>query len=181
MKVGFGTIIKNALVLFAITLVAGLALGFVYQMTKEPIAAQEREAQRLANQAVFPAAADFSDELPLDEGVAAQLAGDATYGKVSIISAKKALDAAGQGIGYCVQVSNKGYGDKIVFTVGISNEGQIGGISIVSINETPGLGMNANKVLVPQFTDKPAGVFAVTKSAASSSSEIEAISGATPG
>ena len=33
-------IVKDALILFAITLVAGVLLGFVYDITKDPIAAQ---------------------------------------------------------------------------------------------------------------------------------------------
>ena len=32
-------IVKDALILFAITLVAGVLLGFVYDITKDPIAA----------------------------------------------------------------------------------------------------------------------------------------------
>ena len=35
-------IIKNALILMAITLTAGLALGAVHEITKEPIEAQEK-------------------------------------------------------------------------------------------------------------------------------------------
>ena len=37
-------IIKNALILMAITLVAGLLLGTVYGITKEPIAQAEAKA-----------------------------------------------------------------------------------------------------------------------------------------
>ena len=33
-------IVKNALILMAITLVAGIGLGFVYEVTKAPIAGQ---------------------------------------------------------------------------------------------------------------------------------------------
>ena len=36
-------IIKNALILMAITLTAGLALGAVHEITKEPIEAQEKK------------------------------------------------------------------------------------------------------------------------------------------
>lgn len=36
-------IVKNALILMAITLVAGIGLGFVYEVTKAPIAGQERD------------------------------------------------------------------------------------------------------------------------------------------
>ena len=39
------SMIKNALILFAITLVAGVLLGLVYQVTKEPIAYQAKLAQ----------------------------------------------------------------------------------------------------------------------------------------
>ncbi|WP_026657895.1 RnfABCDGE type electron transport complex subunit G [Butyrivibrio sp. AC2005] len=172
------TMLKNALILFIITLVAGVSLGFVYQVTKEPIAYQEELAQIKANQAVFPDAADFED-VDIDESVKASVLSGADYSKIDILSAKKAVDGSGNGLGYVIQVSSGGYGDKIVFTVGISNESKVNGISLISINETPGLGMNAEKVLVPQFAGKPAGQFSVTKNAASSDSEIEAISGAT--
>ena len=168
------TMLKNALILFVITLVAGVSLGFVYQITKDPIAYQEELAQIKANQAVFPDAANFED-VELDEATAASVTG----GSIEINSVKKAVDGSGNGIGYVVQVTSGGYGDKIVFTVGITNESQVNGISLISINETPGLGMNAEKVLVPQFAGKPATEFTVTKNAASSDSEIAAISGAT--
>lgn len=172
------TMFKNALVLFVITLVAGVSLGFVYQVTKEPIAYQEELAQIKANQAVFPDAANFED-VEIDESKAASILSGADYGKISITSVKKAVDGSGNGLGYVVQVSSGGYGDKIVFTVGITNDSQVNGISLISINETPGLGMNAEKIIVPQFNGKPAAKFSVTKNAAANDSEIEAISGAT--
>ncbi len=172
------TLIKNALVLFVITLVAGVSLGFVYQVTKEPIAYQAELAQIKANQAVFPDAANFED-VALDDATVTQILSNADYNKIKINSAKKAVDGSGTGLGYVIQVTSGGYGDNIVFTVGITNEGTVNGISLISINETPGLGMNAEKVLVPQFAGKPATQFAVTKNAAASDSEISAISGAT--
>ncbi len=172
------TMLKNALILFIITLVAGVSLGFVYQVTKDPIAYQEELAQIKANQAVFPDAANFED-VQLDEATAASVLSGADYSKIEINSVKKAVDASGTGLGYVVQVTSGGYGDKIVFTVGITNESQVNGISLISINETPGLGMNAEKVLVPQFAGKPAAEFIVTKNAATADSEISAISGAT--
>ena len=171
------TMIKNALILFVITLVAGVLLGFVYQITKEPIAYQNQLAETKANQEVFTDAASF-EEVELDE--AAAVTATAEYSKISIVSAKKALDASGNTLGYVLQISSVGYGDEIVFTMGITNDGVLNGISIISINETPGLGMNAEKVLVPQFVAKTIlGNFEVTKTTATSDSQIEAISGAT--
>ena len=46
-------IIKDTAVIFGITLVAGLGLGFVYELTKEPIATQEAQAQADACNEVF--------------------------------------------------------------------------------------------------------------------------------
>lgn len=170
------TMIKNASILFVITLVAGVLLGFVYQVTKEPIAYQNQLAETKANQEVFSEAQDF-EEIELDESA---LAAAGATGSIEIVSVKKALDAAGGTLGYVIQVSSSGYGDDIVFTMGITNDGVLNGISIISINETPGLGMNAEKVLVPQFSSKTIfGNFEVTKNTATADSQIEAISGAT--
>ena len=174
----FKTLIKNALVLFVITLVAGVLLGFVYQVTKEPIAYQDQLAQIKANQSVFPDAASFED-VALDNAAADAIHAKEGNLKIWVDDVKKAVGASGEELGYVVRIISGGYGDDIIFTVGISNDGVVNGISIISINETPGLGMNAEKVLVPQFADKPAETFTVTKTEASSESEIEAISGAT--
>ena len=45
--------LKEAGILFAITLIAGLLLGFVYELTKEPIRQQEEKAVQEACQTVF--------------------------------------------------------------------------------------------------------------------------------
>ena len=41
-------ILKNTMILTAITLIAGVALGFVYEITKEPIANAQLEAKQEA-------------------------------------------------------------------------------------------------------------------------------------
>ena len=46
-------IIRNTLILTIITVVAGLGLGLVYEVTKEPIARTEEQAKKEAWQAVF--------------------------------------------------------------------------------------------------------------------------------
>ena len=63
--------------------------------------------------------------------------------------------------------------------VGIRLDGTVNDISILSISETPGLGMKAGDVLVPQFHNKNVKSFAYTKTGSTSDSEIDAISGAT--
>lgn len=172
------SMIKNALILFAITLVAGVLLGIVYQVTKEPIAYQDKLAQDKANQSVFATAATF-DDVATDEAGAAAISEQFTG--VTVESVKEAKDSAGTGLGYVIQVKSKGYGDFITYTVGITNDANVNGISIIKIAETPGLGMNAEKVIVPQFVDRAATAFSVVKSGqlTDANTQIEAISGAT--
>ncbi len=172
------SMIKNALILFAITLVAGVLLGIVYQVTKDPIAYQDKLAQDKANQSVFATAQTF-DDVDLDQAATDKVS--ASHPGVTIESVKQAVDASGTLAGYVIQVKSKGYGDFIQYTVGITNEGNINGISIINIAETPGLGMNAEKVVAPQFVDKAKNQFAVVKNGqlSDASSQIEAISGAT--
>ena len=47
------SMLKDAGILFLITLVSGLLLGLVYQVTKDPIAVQEEKARMEARQEVF--------------------------------------------------------------------------------------------------------------------------------
>ena len=53
--------LKEAGILFAITLIAGLLLGFVYELTKEPIRQQEEKAVQEACQTVFADAEHFEE------------------------------------------------------------------------------------------------------------------------
>lgn len=52
-------IIKNTLILTAITLISGLLLGFVYEITKEPIAASRENRKQEAYHTVFQEAETF--------------------------------------------------------------------------------------------------------------------------
>ena len=54
-------IVKDALVLTLITLIAGCALGVVYEVTKEPIAEASEKAKQEAYKEVFETADSFVD------------------------------------------------------------------------------------------------------------------------
>ena len=54
-------IIKNTLILTIITVVSGLLLGIVYDITKEPIAAAQENSKQEAYRTVLPDAASFED------------------------------------------------------------------------------------------------------------------------
>lgn len=171
--------IKDASILLLITVVAGFILGFVYQITKEPIAAAEEKAAKAAYQEVFPDAAGFSDklELAVPEG---ESTWEQNYAGVDLDNVLMATDAEGVCLGYVLTMtSHEGYGGDITFTMGIQNDGTLNGISLLSISETAGLGMKAGTVLVPQFAGKQVSQFTYTKTGSTMDSQIDAISGAT--
>lgn len=170
--------LKEAGILFAITLIAGLLLGFVYELTKEPIRQQEEKAVQEACQAVFADAEHFEelDAYTPSADTAQKLADTG----ITIGTVYEAQDASGTQLGYVIQTTtSEGYGGNIVLYVGIRLDGTVNDISILSISETPGLGMKAGDVLVPQFHNKNVKSFAYTKTGSTSDSEIDAISGAT--
>ena len=174
--------IKDAVILFVITLCAGLVLGLVYQITKEPIARAEEEAARKAYAEVFPQASDFNElEMTLSEKENAEYAEwKEEFEGVDIENVLSAFDENGDRVGYVLTVtSHEGYGGDITFTMGICNDGTLNGISILSISETAGLGMKAEAVLKPQFAGKNVSGFTYTKTGATNESQIDAISGAT--
>ncbi len=172
--------IKDALILFAITLIAGLMLGVVNDITKEPIAQQEQKAKNEACQNVFAAADSFEAQELADSAQIEQVLTDAGISGADIDELMAAKDASGALLGYVITVTDhEGYGGDIQFSMGITNEGTLNGISLLSISETAGLGMRAGEVLVPQFSDKNVSKFTYTKTGAAADSEIDAISGAT--
>lgn len=169
--------LKDAGILFLITLISGLVLGFVYELTKEPIRVQQELAIQKACKEVFAEAESFELlDYVLDTSMQAEIAENG----VEIGKVYEAKDANGVCKGYVVEsTSGEGYGGDIVLYVGISTEGTVNGISILSISETPGLGMNAESVLVPQFEKVPAARFEYTKTGSEDANVIDAISGAT--
>lgn len=172
--------IKDALILFAITLIAGLMLGVVNDITKEPIAQQEQKAKNEACQNVFAAADSFEAQELADSAQIEQVLTDTGISGADIDELMAAKDASGALLGYVITVTDhEGYGGDIQFSMGITNEGTLNGISLLSISETAGLGMRAGEVLVPQFADKNVSKFTYTKTGATADSEIDAISGAT--
>lgn len=172
---------KDALILFLITLISGAALGLVYEVTKEPIAQQEQKAKNEAYQNVFEAAEDFTeltDEAYSPDTLTAFVKENGF--DASIEGVAQALSGDGSVLGYVITVTDhEGYGGDIQFTMGVADDGTLNGISLLSISETAGLGMRAGEVLVPQFAGKQAEKFSYTKTGAASDDQIDAISGAT--
>ena len=167
------SMMKDAVILFAITLIAGLLLGVVYEVTKEPIALQQTKRKNEACKEVFQDAVNF-------EALELSMSGTGEKASATINSVSAAVAEDGSTLGYVLDITtHEGYNGDIQFTMGIRMDGTVNGISLLSIAETPGLGMKAEEVLKPQFAEKNVGQFTYTKTGAMTSDEIDAISGAT--
>ena len=177
-------LVKDALVLTTITVIAGFALGLVYEITKAPIARAEEQALQNAYQTVFAGAASFRDLEGFDSEAATAIVSDAGYTEDTIDKCAEALDASGNVLGYVITVTTSaGYGGNITFSLGITKDAVINGYSITSISETAGLGMKAKDTgdgtFSSQFNNRAAEIFTVTKTGARDTSEVDAISAAT--
>lgn len=183
------SIIKDALILFLITIIAGGCLGFVYDITKDPIEQQAVEAQNKAYKEVFmdgdKALAEKFEALSADEIKAANDAvAAAGIEKDDILDVSKALDASGNLVGYVFKVEAKdAFDGTLDFSVGILLDGTVNKLSLLKISETPGLGMKAktDESFLPRYSNKKVDAFKVVKdgTGASDDTKIDAISGAT--
>ena len=157
-------IAKVALRLFIIMIVAGLALGAAYTVTKDPIAEQAQLKQEEARRAVLSDAETFE---PVEFS-----------GSDAITDVYKGIDASGNPCGYAVTVIGSGFGGDITMTVGIKDE-TVTGIRISSPSETPGLGAkSSDEAFYGQFAGK-SGKLSVNKNGATNDQEITAITAAT--
>lgn len=173
--------LKDALILLVITLFAGLALGYVYEITKGPIANQKEKKKIEACANVFADAATFEAYEKFDTDEAKKVIEQAGFTEEDIDEAMAALDAGGNTLGYVLNVTtHEGYGGDITFSMGVQNDGTLNGISILSISETAGLGMKAKtEDFTDQWDNKKVEKFEYTKSGAAAENQIDAISGAT--
>ena len=174
-------ILKNTLILTAITVVAGLLLGVVYGVTKEPIARTQENTKQAAFRSVLADADSFETVDGLDTDAAAALLKENGYTSDDIAEVAEGKDASGETIGYVINVtSHEGYGGDIELSVGILSDGTVKGIEMLSISETAGLGMKAKEAdFKDQFKDKQVEKFTYTKTGESGDDMIDAISGAT--
>ena len=167
-------IIKNTLILFAITLISGLLLAGVHEITAEPIKAAEENAKVAAFEKVFPDAEGFSD---CGTDVSAYVPDNS----VEIGELQNALDKDGNIIGWVMTLTSpKGYGGDIQIALGVTKEGGIAGMTVISMEETPGLGAKCTgREFQSQFAGITAKSITATKTGKSADNEIDAISGAT--
>ena len=129
-------ILKDALTLLCITLVAGLCLSFVYELTKDPIAQAELQKKYASYQAVMEnvKCSELSEEQH-----ATRLASSAHFDATGdeVLAAKDGDTL----VGFVMSATSKnGYGGEIKVAIGVSTDGKITGFSPLSHGETPGFG-----------------------------------------
>lgn len=170
--------LRDTVVLLIITVISGMALGFVYEITKEPIALKKIAAENKAYKVVFDAGVDF---IEIDKALEANtVLGENEITQISIDKVLEVKDEANSMIGHVLLLTSKeGYGGEIKIAMGVDLSGKLNAISILSISETAGLGMKADDELVPQFVDKSVDFFVPTKTGSEGDNEIDCISGAT--
>lgn len=176
------SIISDCIKLCLITVIAGFLLGLVYNVTKEPIAAQQEKTKQEAYKAVFQDAAKF-ETVKLNQKDVAKVLKANDLGQNTITEAAKAVDADGKQLGYVFSVTNpEGYGGDISLSVGVRDDGTVNGYETLTISETAGLGMKASEdEFKNNFKNKKADKFEVVKdgSGKDDDAKIDAISGAT--
>lgn len=172
-------IIKDTLALALITVIAGIALGAVYMITKEPIEKQNEKTKIAAYNAVFSdldTYKEYEDVSSLSKALK-----ENGFSAVDVNEVVYAYNSKGEDLGMIITVTDKeGYGGNIKMTVGIDVTGTITGLEILEISETAGLGMKAaDKSFRDQYVGINADEVVYTKSGKTQNNEIDAISSAT--
>ena len=156
-------IIKIGLILFAITAIAALALAAVNAKTRPIIDANNLEKQQAAMRVVLPDAENFeSENLKTDK----------------MPETVTAVYQSTNHVGYAVLVAPNGYNGAVSLAVGVSADGAVTGVDVISQSETPGLGANCTKESFrSQFIGKTTDIKVVKNGAVGN--QIDAISSAT--
>lgn len=155
-------IARTAILLFLICAVAAGVLAAVNSVTAPKIAEASAAAAEKSRSEVLPGAAAF-EELTLSDG--------------SLCWRGSGED--GSVIGYVFDTSASSYGGKVELMTGIRADGTVTGISILSINDTPGLGMNAKKADWQEQFIGTNDELTVVKGGGAGENEINAMTSAT--
>lgn len=140
------TLFNMVITLLVVTLLASTALGFVYEVTKEPIAKAKLAKKTEAIKNVMP---EFTNN-PVEEMY--KIPGPEGYDSLEVYPAQ----SNGKYLGAAVRTySKKGYAGEVWLMVGFNPEGEILNINVLEHKETPGLGTKmADAQFKDQFTGK---------------------------
>ncbi len=163
-----------ALLLFLITAIVGCILSVVHYYTDPVVerSAQERLEESLCE--LFPDAENF--EIPIEYPQEILLG----TVRVPVKTVYLVKDRASEVSGYCVNVSPQSYSDALDLLVAMDKTGAVTDVEILSISDTPGIGLKvqSNKT----FRSSVKGLVdsaKIVKETPSSKEEIQVIAGAT--
>lgn len=151
-------IIKLGLILLVITSVAGLILGGVNSMTAGIIEERALEESMEAIENFFP------------ESDGAGVIEDGDVLAYDLVEEVYEVRQGDNVIGYTIKTVPNGYDGPIELLTGISTDGEITGIEVLSQTETPGLG---DRITEDDFKDQFAG------QSSDEELQVDALSGAT--
>lgn len=114
--------------------VAAASLTLTYEATRDRIAAQERAAEERALKSVVPGAFSFETVPELLEPAATAAKG------TPVTALYRAVGADGERFAWAVRAAPRGYAGPVQLVVGLDRDGEVLGVSIIAMNETPGLG-----------------------------------------
>lgn len=163
-KISGKEIVKPVIVLFLICLFVSAALAASNLLTKDKIAQINLQTEQESQKQVLPDADTFETA-------------SASDGTAYVVGKK-----GSEVVGYVFTTSSKSYGGDLDVMTGISADGKISGVNLLSIDDTPGLGLNAQK---DDFRNQykqsvPAsGKFEVNKNGQTGDGQIAALTGAT--
>ena len=155
--------------LVVVTLVASTALGYVYELTKGPIAAAKL-AKKI--KAIDEVVVEY-DNNPVDEMY--KISMDDSQDSLEVYPAKKGGKLVASAIR---SYSPKGYGGNVWLMVGLLPDGNIQNISVLEHKETPGLGTKMNDdEFKSQFIGKNPSTFSLKVQ--KDGGDVDALTGAT--
>ena len=163
MKLDFKSVFVPTAVLLIICVVVSAALMGTNLLTKDKIAQQQLQKAEESRKVVLQGADSF-------EAANAGSPDEYYIGK-----------SGNETVGYVFETTAKGYGGDVRVMTGISAEGAITGVMILSHGETPGLGANAEKESFrAQYRQPvPDTCLQLVKYQTPAEGQIEAITGAT--
>jgi electron transport complex protein RnfG len=163
------TFLNMTITLFIITLVAGLSLGYVNDLTLEPKAKAKLERKVNALKQVLP---EFNNNLVEEVTL---IKSDKAKDSVEVYTAKNNDNYVGTAV---VGSSEKGYSGLVKTMVGFNPDGSIQNIVILEQKETPGLGTKMKEAkFLNQFKGKNPSQFNLKPK--KDGGDVDALTGAT--
>ncbi len=164
--------VRLVLTLFLITAISALILSLSNKVTAPVIAEADKLKEDKARMELLPEGETFEI---LEEDIISKL----KESDSNIVDCFKGLKN-GETIGYIIKSTTNGYGGSIEFLIGIKEDGKLGGIKVLSHEETAGLGENITKpFFADSFKDKSIDGELVATKQPSQDNEVQAITSAT--